>query len=103
LIAKIHEALGNVGEPQPEPEPERPKAAVSVKKSLGHDHLICLEDGLQFKSLKRHLKSHHNLTPEEYRQRWNLAADYPMVAPAYAERRSKLAKDIGLGQKRRKK
>jgi len=73
----------------------------SIRKSLGHDYLICLEDGKKFKSLKRHLKTHYNLSPEAYREKWGLAPDYPMVAPAYAEQRSKLAKEMGLGQKRR--
>ncbi len=73
--------------------------AVSIKKSVKDDHLVCLEDGKKFKSLKRHLMSHHGLTPEEYRSKWALKSDYPMVAPAYAERRSKLAKEIGLGRK----
>ena len=88
------------GEPE-QPVAEKPKPAVSVRKSLGHDYLICLEDGKKFKSLKRHLKTHYNLSPEQYREKWGLAADYPMVAPAYAERRSQLAREMGLGQKRR--
>jgi predicted transcriptional regulator len=81
------------------PEIEQKDPAVSIKKSIRDDHLVCLEDGKKFKSLKRHLMSHHGLTPDEYRTRWNLKSDYPMVAPAYAERRSKLAKEIGLGRK----
>ena len=80
-------------------EPEQKDPAVSIKKSIRDDHLVCLECGKKFKSLKRHLMSHHGLTPDDYRTRWNLKSDYPMVAPAYAERRSKLAKEIGLGRK----
>ena len=73
--------------------------AVPIKKSVTNEYIICLENGKKFKSLKRHLMAHHGLTPDEYRKRWGLSPDYPMVAPAYAERRSKLAKDIGLGRK----
>jgi predicted transcriptional regulator len=72
---------------------------VSIKKSLSHDHLVCLEDGRRFKSLKRHLQAEHGLTPEAYRAKWGLGKDYPMVAPAYADARSNLAKTIGLGRK----
>jgi len=75
------------------------KPAVPVKKSLSDDYLICLEDGKQFKSLKRHLSSHYGMSPDEYRQKWGLPADYPMVAPNYAKARSRLAKEIGLGRK----
>lgn len=78
---------------------EKPVPAVAVKKSYDSEVMTCLECGSQFKSLKRHLKSNHNLTPEEYRARWELPASYPMVAPAYAEKRSALAKTIGLGRK----
>ena len=84
----------------PEPEPQEP--AVSIKKSIREDHLVCLEDGKKFKSLKRHLMSHHGLTPDEYRTKWDLKSDYPMVAPAYAKRRYTLAKEIGLGRKPKK-
>ncbi|MEP0941482.1 MAG: MucR family transcriptional regulator [Rhizobiaceae bacterium] len=80
-------------------EQEQKDPAVSIKKSIRDDHLVCLECGKKFKSLKRHLMSHHGVTPDEYRTRWGLKSDYPMVAPAYAERRSKLAKEIGLGRK----
>ena len=73
--------------------------AVPIKKSVTNEYIVCLENGKKFKSLKRHLMAHHGLTPDEYRKRWGLSPDYPMVAPAYAERRSKLAKDIGLGRK----
>ena len=78
---------------------ENKAPAVSIKKSLQNDHLVCLEDGLKFKSLKRHLRTHHGLTPGEYRAKWGLKPEYPMVAPDYAARRSQLAKDIGLGNK----
>jgi predicted transcriptional regulator len=76
------------------------KPAVNVKKSITPDYLICLEDGKKFKSLKRHLRTHFNLSPEQYRDKWGLPADYPMVAPNYATSRSRLAKNMGLGQKR---
>lgn len=80
----------------------RPDPAVSIKKSIAEDYIICLEDGKKLKMLKRHLKSAYNMTPEQYRERWGLASDYPMVAPSYARQRSELAKTIGLGTKRRK-
>ena len=82
---------------------EKPKPPVPVKKSVHNDYLICLEDGMKFKSLKRHLMTHYGMTPEEYREKWELPSDYPMVAPAYAEARSRLAKEMGLGQGRKKK
>ncbi|MEO1143203.1 MAG: MucR family transcriptional regulator, partial [Pseudomonadota bacterium] len=75
------------------------KPAVPIKKSMTDDYIICLEDGKQFKSLKRHLRSHYDLSPEEYREKWGLPHDYPMVAPNYAKARSKLARDMGLGRK----
>lgn len=81
---------------------DRPQPAISVKKSITPEYIICLEDGKKLKMLKRHLKTAYNMSPEEYRERWNLPADYPMVAPKYAEQRSKLAKDIGLGVRGRK-
>lgn len=84
-------------QPQAEPEPQKP--AVSVKKSVTEDFIVCLEDGKRFASIKRHLASAHGMTPEQYRGKWGLGKDYPMVAPAYAARRSALAKSIGLGQK----
>lgn len=102
LIADVYRALSGTGAAPQEAPPEKPKPAVSVRKSINRDHLVCLEDGQKFKSLKRHLMTHHGLTPEQYRERWDLAADYPMVAPAYAEARSRLAKDMGLGQKRKR-
>ena len=81
---------------------DEPKPAVAIKRSVTPDYLVCLEDGKKFKSLKRHLRSHYNLSPEEYREKWNLPHDYPMVAPNYAEARSKLAKKMGLGTRRAK-
>lgn len=99
LISSIHAALDTISGGAEEAPAEKPKPAVSIKKSLGHEYLICLEDGKPYKSLKRHLKTHYDLTPEQYREKWGLPADYPMVAPAYAERRSKLAKSMGLGRK----
>ena len=101
LIRDVHTALGSLSGPAPQAEAEKQKPAVSIKKSLGHEYLICLEDGKKFKSLKRHLKTHYDLSPEQYRDKWGLPSDYPMVAPAYAEERSRLAKEMGLGQKRR--
>lgn len=80
---------------------DRPQPAVPIKRSITPDYLICLEDGKKLKMLKRHLKTAYNMTPEEYRERWGLPADYPMVAPNYAEKRSALAKDIGLGTRAR--
>ncbi len=80
---------------------EKPKPPVPVRKSVQNDYIICLEDGQKFKSLKRHLMTHYGMTPEEYREKWDLPADYPMVAPAYAEARSRLAKEMGLGQRRK--
>jgi len=102
LIADVHSALGNTAAPAEQAPAEKPKPAVPVRKSLQQDYLICLEDGQKFKSLKRHLMTHYGMTPEEYREKWDLPADYPMVAPAYAEARSRLAKEMGLGQKRKR-
>ncbi len=99
LIQDVYKTLVSVGaEPQ---AAERPKPAVPVKKSVYPDYIVCLEDGKKLKMLKRHLKSAYNMTPEEYRERWGLSADYPMVAPNYARHRSNLAKEIGLGTTRR--
>ncbi|HXY57908.1 MAG TPA: MucR family transcriptional regulator [Methylocystis sp.] len=81
---------------------EPPKPAIAIKKSVTNDHIVCLEDGKKFKSLKRHLRTQYGLSPEEYREKWNLPADYPMVAPNYAKARSNLAKQMGLGQQRRR-
>jgi predicted transcriptional regulator len=105
LIGEIHGALtrvvaGTVIIPEPPAEPAKP--AVSVKKSITNEYLICLEDGKKFKSLKRHLRTQYNLSPEQYRDRWNLPSDYPMVAPNYAAARSRLAKEMGLGQQRKR-
>lgn len=98
LIRSVHSTLANIGAPAPEEvAPQEP--AVPVRKSITGDFLICLENGKKFKSLKRHLRTHHNLTPEQYRAKWNLPADYPMVAPNYSATRSQLAKDNGLGRK----
>lgn len=99
LIRNVHRSLVELGDPVA--EPERLKPAVSVKKSIHHDYLICLEDGLKFKSLKRHLRSKYDLSPDEYREKWGLPADYPMVAPGYSAQRSKLAKKMGLGRQDR--
>jgi len=99
LIAEVHTALKGLQSAQA-PEPvEELKPAVPVRKSVAPDYIICLEDGKKFKSLKRHLRTHYNLSPEEYREKWGLAADYPMVAPNYSATRSRLAKDNGLGRK----
>ena len=103
LITDVHEALSNTtSQEAAAPAVEKPKPPVPVKKSIHNDYLICLEDGMKFKSLKRHLMTHYGMTPEEYREKWDLPADYPMVAPAYAEARSRLAKEMGLGQGRKK-
>lgn len=101
LITAIHATLHQLSTPQAPLPAERPIPAVSVRKSITQDYLVCLEDGKQFKSLKRHLRSKYNLTPDEYRTRWNLPSDYPMVAPSYASERSQLAKAMGLGKERR--
>ena len=102
LIAQVHSALQRVSTTSTEAVAEPTKPAVSVKKSMTPDYLICLEDGKRLKMLKRHLMTHYNMTPDQYRQRWGLAADYPMVAPNYAEQRRTLAKSIGLGTKRKR-
>ena len=98
VISSVHAALTNLGQPS-EPEPEKLTPPVSIRKSIGDDFLISMEDGRRYKSLKRHL-SGRGLTPQQYRQKWNLPSDYPMVAPAYARQRSELAKALGLGRKR---
>lgn len=102
LIATTHAAITALGTDQPAPVEERPAPAVPIKKSINPDFIICLEDGKKFKSLKRHLRTAYDMTPDQYRARWGLPSDYPMVAPAYAEARSNLAKKMGLGQQRRK-
>ena len=104
LIARVHAALSNVsgGQTASAAAGEALRPAVPVKRSVMPDYIICLEDGKRFKSLKRHLRTQYDMTPEEYRERWNLPPDYPMVAPNYAQARSQLAKKMGLGQQRRK-
>jgi predicted transcriptional regulator len=103
LIADVHRALNNTKKGLQESEPEPLKPAVNPKKSVFPDYIVCLEDGKKFKSLKRHLRTHYDLSPEDYREKWGLPADYPMVAPNYAAARSALAKKMGLGQQRRRK
>ena len=100
LIAQVFGSLEKLGKTAALVEPERPQPAVSIKKSVTPEYLICLEDGKKLKMLKRHLSTAYGLTPEQYRERWGLSADYPMVAPAYAQQRSDLAKTIGLGTRR---
>src|SRR3954462_8993951 len=102
LISQVHSALMRVSAGQSDVQPEPLKPAVSLKKSITPDYLICLEDGKKFKSLKRHLRTQYNMTPEQYREKWGLPPDYPMVAPNYAQARSQLAKQMGLGQQRRR-
>lgn len=102
LIHSVYGALSNLGGTG-KVLGERPQPAVPIKKSVQPDFIICLEDGKQLKMLKRHLMSHYNMTPEQYRERWGLPSDYPMTAPNYATQRSKLAKKIGLGSKPRTK
>lgn len=101
LIQNVHAALsgisGSAAAPEPKPEPK-----VSIRSSVKPDYIVCLEDGKKLKMLKRHLMTHYNMTPDQYRQKWGLSADYPMVAPNYAEQRRTLAKSIGLGTKRRR-
>ena len=103
LISDVHNALVRVSAgvvPEMPNEPQKP--AISVKKSVTPDYIICLEDGKRFKSLKRHLRTQYNISPDQYREKWGLPPDYPMVAPNYAEARSRLAKEMGLGQQRRR-
>lgn len=100
LIGQIHAALMRISAGHVEPAAEPAKPAVAVKKSVTPDYIVCLEDGKKFKSLKRHLRAQYNMTPEQYREKWNLPPDYPMVAPNYAVARSRLAKQMGLGQQR---
>jgi predicted transcriptional regulator len=101
FITSVHAALSNASIHGGKEPKEELKPAVPVKKSIHPDFIICLEDGKKFKSLKRHLRTHYDLSPEEYRERWGLPADYPMVAPMYAAARSQLAKTMGLGQRRK--
>ena len=102
LISQIHAALLRVSTGRAELPLEPAKPAVPVKKSMTADYLVCLEDGKRFKSLKRHLRTQYGMTPEQYRDKWGLPPDYPMVAPNYAVARSQLAKKMGLGQQRRR-
>jgi predicted transcriptional regulator len=99
LIADIHAALGRVGSTSEQTPVDKQKPAVNPKRSVHDDYIVCLEDGKKFKSLKRHLMTHYNLTPDQYREKWNLDSSYPMVAPNYAAARSQLAKKMGLGRK----
>lgn len=102
LIADVHAALGRVGAvPEPQVQTDKQKPAINPKRSVHDEYIICLEDGKKFKSLKRHIMTHYNLTPEQYREKWGLDASYPMVAPNYAAARSQLAKKMGLGRKRK--
>jgi predicted transcriptional regulator len=103
ILVDIHAALLRLGQGAPVPVvPDLPRPAISARKSVTSEFLICLEDGKKFKSLKRHLRTQYNMTPEAYREKWSLPADYPMVAPNYAKARSQLAKQMGLGQQRRR-
>ncbi|MBT5107958.1 MAG: MucR family transcriptional regulator [Rhodospirillaceae bacterium] len=101
LIEQVYKSLANMDK-DGESMTERPTPAVTVRKSITPDYIVCLEDGKKLKMLKRHLKTAYNMTPDEYRERWGLASDYPMVAPNYARQRSKLAKAIGLGTRPRR-
>ncbi|MCI4645015.1 MAG: MucR family transcriptional regulator [Hyphomonadaceae bacterium] len=98
LIRSVHETLADLNAAEPV-APPRPDPAVAISKSITPDYLICLEDGRKLKMLKRYLRSRYDMTPDEYRSRWNLPSDYPMVAPNYAKKRSEFAKEIGLGRK----
>jgi predicted transcriptional regulator len=102
LINQVHSALTRVSSGQGDMSSEPLKPAISVKKSITPEFIVCLEDGKKFKSLKRHLRTQYSMTPEQYREKWALPADYPMVAPNYAAARSQLAKQMGLGQQRRR-
>lgn len=102
LIVDVHDALSKASNRLATPEREELRPSVALKKSVTPDYIICLEDGKKFKSLKRHLRTHYNLSPEEYREKWNLPHDYPMVAPNYAAARSSLAKQMGLGTRKEK-
>ena len=102
LINQVHAALSRVSAKSGDAPAEPLKPAVSLKKSITPEHIVCLEDGKKFKSLKRHLRTQYNMTPEQNREKWGLSADYPMVAPNYAAARSQLAKQMGLGQQRRR-
>ena len=101
LIQNVHAALNGISGRSAAPEP-KPEPKVPIRSSIKPDYIVCLEDGKRLKMLKRHLMTHYNLTPDQYRQKWGLSPDYPMVAPNYAEQRRALAKSIGLGTKRRR-
>ena len=101
LIQNVHAALNGISGAAAAPEP-RPEPKVSIRSSIKPDYIVCLEDGKRLKMLKRHLMTHYNMTPDQYRQKWGLSPDYPMVAPNYAEQRRTLAKSIGLGTKRKR-
>jgi predicted transcriptional regulator len=101
LIQNVHAALSGISGSSSAPEP-KPEPKVSIRSSVKPDYIVCLEDGKRLKMLKRHLMTHYNLTPDQYRQKWGLSPDYPMVAPNYAEQRRTLAKSIGLGTKRKR-
>jgi len=101
LIQNVHAALSGISGNTPAPE-AKPEPKVPVRSSVKPDFIVCLEDGKRLKMLKRHLMTHYNMTPDQYRQKWGLSADYPMVAPNYAEQRRTLAKSIGLGTKRKR-
>lgn len=98
LIRTVHSALEGLGQDTVQAAEERPKPAVPISRSIQHDYIVCLEDGKRLKMLKRYLRSRFDMSPDDYRRRWGLPADYPMVAPAYAARRSDFAKQIGLGR-----
>jgi predicted transcriptional regulator len=102
LIAQVYSALTRISSGQTAPPAEPLKPAVAVKRSVTPEYIVCLEDGKKFKSLKRHLRTQYGITPEQYREKWGLPPDYPMVAPNYAAARSQLAKQMGLGQQRRR-
>ena len=102
LIRDVHAALARLDGAPAAPVAEAPKPAVNARKSVHDDFIICLEDGKKFKSLKRHLRTQYSMTPEQYREKWGLPPDYPMVAPNYAKARSALAKEMGLGQARKR-
>ena len=99
LITEVHAALVGLGGDTATADTAKPEPATNPKRSVKPDHIVCLECGQKFKSLKRHISSHHGLTPEEYKEKWGLSTDYPMVAPEYAAQRSKLAREMGLGRK----
>jgi predicted transcriptional regulator len=98
IVKSVRRALGQLGQPEPTPPAERPKPAVPINRSVQQDFIVCLEDGKKLKMLKRYLRAKFDMSPEEYRRKWGLSPDYPMVAPAYAARRSDFAKQIGLGR-----